>query len=193
MAFRGEDGEWLPAPDAPLSAEPDAAPGLWAWGLRNPFSLSVDPVGGDTWIGDVGAGRWEEINRLGAAEGGLNYGWAHLEGPEVFVSPSGLTYELRAGDRPTPPVLALSHDDGFCAVIVGPVYRAARHPWLRGHLLFTDFCEGHLWAVPLAGSGGLGEPVPVADLPAATGLAVDGEGRIWATSYRDGVVTFEAA
>ena len=52
------------------------------YGLRNPFSMSIDPVTGRMYIGDVGDNehdvrRFEEVN-LGAR--GANYGWPKCEG-----------------------------------------------------------------------------------------------------------------
>jgi glucose/arabinose dehydrogenase len=51
---------------------------IWALGLRNPFSLAIEPVSGRMHINDVGEQSWEEIN-LGVP--GANYGWAGSEGP----------------------------------------------------------------------------------------------------------------
>jgi glucose/arabinose dehydrogenase len=51
---------------------------IWAYGLRNPFTLAVQPRTGRIFVNDVGASRWEEIDE-GAA--GANYGWPLGEGP----------------------------------------------------------------------------------------------------------------
>jgi glucose/arabinose dehydrogenase len=60
---------------------------IWALGLRNPFTFTVQRTGGRIFINDVGQATWEEIN-----DGlpGANYGWPATEGPTTnpsFVSP----------------------------------------------------------------------------------------------------------
>ena len=53
---------------------------VWAWGLRNPFRFTIDAPTGDLFIGDVGAGTEEEIDRLPPASAGANFGWPQREG-----------------------------------------------------------------------------------------------------------------
>ena len=56
-----------------------AGPGrneIWQRGLRNPWRFSFDRATGHLWIGDVGQGRYEEIDRhLDARGQGANWGW----------------------------------------------------------------------------------------------------------------------
>jgi glucose/arabinose dehydrogenase len=51
---------------------------IWAYGLRNPFSMAVQPGTGRLFINDVGQSSFEEVNE-GAA--GRNFGWPTTEGP----------------------------------------------------------------------------------------------------------------
>ena len=50
---------------------------IWARGLRNPFTFSIQPGTGLTYINDVGETTWEEIND---ARAGRNFGWPTTEG-----------------------------------------------------------------------------------------------------------------
>ena len=72
-------------PSLPGRSDPASRPGDWRWssrqsarveldanarrivayGLRNPFRITVRPGTNEVWIGDVGWTTWEEVNRLG--------------------------------------------------------------------------------------------------------------------------------
>jgi hypothetical protein len=53
-----------------------------AYGLRNPFRFTFGPGTSELWIGDVGWGAWEEINRLPTPPTAPtpNFGWPCYEG-----------------------------------------------------------------------------------------------------------------
>ncbi|MCB9010346.1 MAG: PQQ-dependent sugar dehydrogenase [Actinobacteria bacterium] len=74
--------EYRIPPDNPFVDRRDARPEIWALGLRNPWRYSFDPVGGALWIGDVGQGDVEEVDRVTADEGsGANFGWSRFKDP----------------------------------------------------------------------------------------------------------------
>ena len=65
---------------------------IWSYGLRNPWRFSFDRLTGDTWIGDVGQGAWEEVDKAAIAGSGgraANYGWHIMEGNACYQPSSG--------------------------------------------------------------------------------------------------------
>jgi glucose/arabinose dehydrogenase len=69
-------------PTNPLfgSSDPNARR-IVSYGLRNPFRFTVRPGTSELWVGDVGWGDWEEINRLVSPTAGVtNFGWPCYEG-----------------------------------------------------------------------------------------------------------------
>ena len=78
-------------------------PEIYAWGLRNPWRWSFDSLTGDLWVGDVGQGLWEEVNRVDL---GMNYGWDDREGAHCYEPSSGcLTNNVD-------PITEYGHGDG---------------------------------------------------------------------------------
>jgi glucose/arabinose dehydrogenase len=67
----------------PMSASSDAnARRIVAAGMRNPFRFAFRPGTSEIYVGDVGWGSWEEINRLPSADDATvdNFGWPCYEG-----------------------------------------------------------------------------------------------------------------
>ena len=121
-----------------------ATPSVWALGLRNPWRFSFDRITGDVLIGDVGEGTKEEIDRVPAGTApGSNLGWPACEG-DVTLSAGGC-----ATPGFTPPVLVLSHGDGYSAVIGGFVVRDPGLPSLLGRYVFGDLSKGTLFSAAL--------------------------------------------
>jgi glucose/arabinose dehydrogenase len=125
----------LPA-DNPFLATAGARGEIWAYGLRNPFRISVDRPTGDLYIGDVGQSRVEEIDvDPGTRRAGANYGWRLMEGSQCYNPASGC-----ASAGLTPPVYEYTHAEG-CSVTGGAVYRGCRMPALAGTYFFSDYCS----------------------------------------------------
>jgi glucose/arabinose dehydrogenase len=145
------------------------APEVWAYGLRNPWQFSFDPEGGDLYIGDVGQGRWEEVNRQpGDSRGGENYGWAVMEGRHCYVDNCNQEPYVK-------PIAEYTHRQG-CSITGGFVYRGTRQPELDGIYVFGDYCSGLVFTLQV--DEGTVTPKVVLDsgLPiTAFGAGEDGE------------------
>jgi glucose/arabinose dehydrogenase len=128
-------------PFGPGGANPGGGrPEIWAVGLRNPWRFSFDPDGGDLYIGDVGQGSWEEIDRQPAdSAGGENYGWNVMEGRHCFGGDCDQSGFVK-------PIAEYSHDLG-CSVTGGYVYRGTAQPELQGVYVFGDYCSGIIFTL----------------------------------------------
>jgi glucose/arabinose dehydrogenase len=120
---------------------------IWAYGLRNPWRCSFDRETGDFWIGDVGQGDREEIDRNVGNVPGVNYGWRCMEGTRC-TNLAGCTCNDASIMRP---VFEYDHFTG-CAVVGGYVYRGSMIPWLRGTYFFSDYCTSSLRSFRMVGN-----------------------------------------
>jgi glucose/arabinose dehydrogenase len=59
-------------PDNPYVNRATAWKSIWAYGVRNPQGLAIDPRNGDLWETEHGPRGGDELNRI---EKGKNYGW----------------------------------------------------------------------------------------------------------------------
>lgn len=115
---------------------------IYAYGLRNPWRISFDPVTGDLWTGDVGEGDLEEIDII---QKGRNYGWPIMEGTNCFNPPVGCDMsglEL--------PIWEYGRNNGR-TVIGGFAYRGSEFPELEGKFIYGDFISGRVWALSFDG------------------------------------------
>ncbi len=126
------------------AANAASCPEIYATGLRNPWRWSFDRATDDLWLGDVGEGSREEVNRI---ERGGNYGWNCREG--FIAGPSNCS---TAGL--IDPVTDYPHANGDVSITGGYVYRGTGLPALRGRYVFADFGSGRIWALEDDGQGG---------------------------------------
>ena len=143
-------------------------PEIYAWGFRNPWRFSFDRVTGELWVGDVGQGQWEEVDRVDIGE---NYGWNTREGAHCFNPSSGC-----ATAGLTDPITEYDHGLGV-SITGGFVYRGAAIAALQGHYIFGDFGSGRIWSVPADAAIGTA-PTELADTAfsiSAFAQGVDGE------------------
>jgi glucose/arabinose dehydrogenase len=137
-AFPADANRDYSIPAANPFATAGGLPEIYINGVRNPFRMSVDPVTGDLFIGDVGAGAIEEVDRVAANAAGLvNLGWNVCEGTQ---GPSCSNFTL--------PVTEYGRSVGT-TVTGGVVYRGPVES-LQGQYIFSDFGSDTLWSVPIA-------------------------------------------
>lgn len=115
---------------------------IYAFGLRNPWRFSFDPVTDMLWCGDVGQNLWEEIDTV--ISGG-NYGWRCYEGNHEY-NMSGCT-----GTDYLFPIWEYSHSNGNCSITGGFVYRGMRRPELEGTYVYGDYCSRSIWSLDYSG------------------------------------------
>lgn len=169
--------------DNPFVEEEGVLPEIWAYGLRNPWRFSFDRETGDMWIGDVGQGEIEEIDRIPIdAAPGQNLGWNVTEGTQCFLEAECDTSAFML------PVLEYTHGDGSCSVTGGYVYRGEEMPDLVGTYLFADYCSGFL-----RGGGQDASGAWVMSAPIETGMSIssfgeDASGNVYLTDMSGGVV-----
>jgi glucose/arabinose dehydrogenase len=156
------------------------------YGLRNPFRFTFRPGTSELWIGDVGWGTWEEIDRDANPTAAVeNYGWPCYEGNDKVSAYSGfnLCTSLYADGSAIGPYFAYNHNSTVvpgescptgASVISGITFYSpgAYPPLYNGALLFADRSRNCIWAM-LPGSNGLPDPATIQTFDAGAGNPVD--------------------
>jgi glucose/arabinose dehydrogenase len=179
--FTGPSPYTIPA-NNPFVRTTGARKEIWALGLRNPWRFSFDRTTGDLFIGDVGAGKWEEVDlQSDTSRGGENYGWRHMEGrhcynPSVGCKTAGLKR----------PILEYGHSQGQ-AITGGYRYRGSKIPGLRGKYLYADFGSGRIWGATLASGRWRSTQLRATNYGIST-FGEDQSGEIYLADYFGGAV-----
>lgn len=127
-------------PDNPFVEDPDVLDEIYAWGFRNPWRMSFDPVTRHLWVADVGQKDLESIHIV---EKGKNYGWPIIEGSECY--PIGSDCDKTGLELP---LFEYSYGDEMGKSITGGyVYRGKNNPSLYGKYIYGDFITGKIWAL----------------------------------------------
>ena len=142
--------------DNPLVGTDSGREEYFAWGLRNPWGMSVDDATGELLVADVGQNLLESVEHV---ERGGNYGWNVREGTHCFATdtpsdppgdcPAETPATVRGGERLRDPVVEYPHEyDGQqigSSVVGGQLYRTDTLSALEDTYVFGD------WSGPLAG------------------------------------------
>ena len=125
-------------PDNPFVDLPNARPELFAYGLRNPWRLTIDALTGQVWVGNNGQDLWETVHLVRPGE---NYGWSVYEGSHPFY------INRKLGPHPlTLPTAEHPHSEAR-SITGGVVYHGAKWPDLRGHYIYGDYETGKIWGI----------------------------------------------
>ncbi len=168
--------------DNPFVKTPGARPEVYAFGLRNPWRMSIDSLTGDLWVGDVGWEQWEMIYRV---KRGGNYGWSIVEGPNKRVRT-----DVKPGPGPIlPPLVALPHSDA-ASITGGRIYRGKKLPKLRGAYLYGDWETGKFWALRSEGDRLLSNDELCDTTLKPVSFAEDPDGELLILDYSGGIYQF---
>jgi uncharacterized repeat protein (TIGR01451 family) len=149
-----------------------------AYGLRNPFRITVRPGTNEVWVGDVGWNTWEEINVV--ANGGdavvENFGWPCYEGNGRQAGYDGADVTLceslysQGASAITAPRYTYNHANKVvtgetCTTGSSSLSGVAFYPdsggsfpaAYQGGLFFSDYSRNCIWFMP-KGSNGLPNP-----------------------------------
>lgn len=108
---------------------------VYAYGFRNPFTLTLDQTTGLIYANDVGGSKYEEIN---VVEKGRFYGWPKVEGKR--------TSEVVPAEYKDP-LFQYLHQNDYCAVVGSVVYHAEIQQFpeaYAGRYFYSDYCTGHI-------------------------------------------------
>ena len=158
----------------PLSGSGDPnARRIVTHGLRNPFRFTFRPGTNELWIGDVGWGDWEEINRVASPTAGItNLGWPCYEGTgrqsgydahnlkiceDLYAQPGAVTSPYFAYHHSNRVVQGETCPTGSSSIAGlqfefagGNTYPAADYD---GALFFADYSRDCIWVMPKDASG----------------------------------------
>jgi PKD repeat protein len=159
------------------SADPNARR-IIASGLRNPFRITARPGTDEVWVGDVGWGTWEEINRITdtVAPDVVNFGWPCYEGAarqsgydaadlniceNLYAAGPGAVVAPHFAYHHSNRVVANETCPTGSSSIAGLDFEFASGvdypPEYEGALFFADYSRDCIWVMP---KGLDGQPAP---------------------------------
>jgi glucose/arabinose dehydrogenase len=169
-------GDALPGNPLYGSADPNARR-IIAYGLRNPFrqTLATRPGSDELWVGDVGWGDYEEVDRVASTTDSVveNFGWPCYEGAgrqSAYDSANLNICENLYGETNavTAPIYAYNHNaqvvqgetcpSGSSSIAGMAFYKSGPYPdEYDDALFFADFSRDCIWVMQ-KGSNGLPDP-----------------------------------
>jgi uncharacterized repeat protein (TIGR03806 family) len=171
-----EPGKQYAVPgDNPFVGQKDVRPETWAYGLRNPWRMTMDADSGRIWVGNNGQDLWEQAYLI---EKGANYGWSVMEGSHSFYP------NRKAG--PTPfhkPTVEHPHSEAR-SLTGGIVYHGKKYPELDGVYVYGDYSTGKIWGVRHDGRRITWHQELANTRLQITSFGVDAQGEVLITDHR---------
>lgn len=162
-------------PDNPLIGHKNARAETWAYGLRNPWRMSVDSRTGDLWVGNNGQDLWEQVYLI---ERGANYGWSLYEGSHDFYP------NRRRGPHPiAKPTFEHPHAESR-SLTGGLVYYGNRFSKLRGVYLYGDYSTGKIWGAKVESKKVVWHRELADTSLRITSFSVDADGELLISNHR---------
>ncbi len=153
---------------------------IYAYGLRNPWRISFDPVTKKLWAGDVGQNAIEEIDII---EKGGNYGW-RLKEADVCFNPKNDCKETGLID----PVWNYTHANGDISITGGYVYRGKKLPGLVGKYIYGDYASGRIWALETTDGAKAKNTNLLDKIGSLSAFGVDEQNELYFFSYGEGKI-----
>ncbi len=156
---------------------------IYAYGMRNPFRLALDPRSGAPYLGDVG---WNDVEEINVLTPGFNGGWPCYEGSgqTTYATQSGCQSLYAAGSAQAP-LWSYPHTDAGAAIVAGMFYTGTSYPeQYRDSFFLGDYTRGQLWTMATDVNGA------ITRLPEADGFASDAGGPVAFHPGPNGDVTY---
>jgi uncharacterized repeat protein (TIGR03806 family) len=161
--------------DNPFVGQEGVVPETWAYGLRNPWRLTVDPKTGHVWVGNNGQDLWEQVYFV---RKGDNFGWSVYEGSHVFYA------NRKMGPQPLTPPAAEHHHSEARSMTGGVVYYGAKLPELYGAYIYGDHSTGRIWGIKHDGTRVTWHKLLADTTFNITGFGIDSHGELLVADHR---------